>query len=329
VTTRRGLVLGGGGMLGAAWMVGALVALEEVHGVPVGDFDIVVGTSAGSVLTALVGAGVSPRQLYDHQLGLTVDEGPLAGYWWDYDAAAGGSRPVVPRFGPGSAKMLASNLSRARSMPPTALLSGLLPEGRGSLARIGHLVEAVTPAGEWSQHPGVWIVTMDYETGRRVPFGQPGSPPASLAEAVMASCAIPAWYAPVEINGHRYVDGGTCSATSVDLLADEGLDEVFVIAPMVSFALDSPNTLVTRLERRWRVQVTKRCLTEAAKVHRAGADVTVLGPGPEDLEAMGANLMDGSRRLDVLETSVQTSKAALAQPDHHEPMRVGRRLGTA
>jgi NTE family protein len=316
-------------MLGAAWMVGALVALEEVHGIEVGDVDYVLGTSAGSVLTALVGAGVTPSQLYDHQLGLTVDEGPLAGYWWDYDAAAGSSRPVVPRFGPGSAKMLAANLGRARSMPPTALLSGLLPEGRGSLARIGHLVEAVTSPGEWSQHPGVWIVTMDYETGRRVAFGQPGAPPAALAEAVMASCAIPAWYAPVEINGHRYVDGGTCSATSVDLLADLGLDEVFVIAPMVSFALDSPNTLVTRLERRWRVQVTKRCLTEAAKVHRAGTDVTVLGPGPEDLEAMGANLMDGSRRLEVLETSVRTSTIALTRPDHHEPATADRQQGTA
>jgi NTE family protein len=158
---------------------------------------------------------------------------------------------------------------------------------------------------------------MDYETGERVAFGTPGAPPADLAEAVMASCAIPAWFSPVVINGRRYVDGGTCSATSVDLLADLGLDEVFVVAPMVSFALDQPSSLLTRLERRWRVQVTKRCLTEAAKVHRSGTEVTILGPGPQDLEAMGANLMDVSRRPLVVETSLRTSAEALSEPGNY------------
>ena len=67
--------------------------------------------------------------------------------------------------------------------------------------------------------------------GKRVPFGKPGAPVAPLSDAVMASCAIPAWFQPVEINGHKYVDGGACSATSVDLVADMGLDEVYVLAP--------------------------------------------------------------------------------------------------
>jgi NTE family protein len=87
---------------------------------------------------------------------------------------------------------------------------------------------------------------------------------------------------------------------------------------MVSFALDQPSTLLTRLERRWRVQVTKRCLTEAAKVHRSGTEVTILGPGPEDLEAMGANLMDVTRRPLVMETSLRTSGAALRDPGQYE-----------
>ncbi len=312
---RRGLVLGGGGMLGAAWSVGALLALEERFGFDVRDFDYLVGTSAGSVLAALLGAGGTPEELLAHQRGEQLSSGPFAGFWWDYDHAVGRSRPEVPKFGPAGMKMVASNLGRMRSMPATALLSGFLPEGRGSLARLGHLIEAVTPPGEWSQHPGVWISTMDYENGRRVVFGQPGSPPASLAEAVMASCSIPAWYAPTEINGKRYIDGGACSATSIDVLADLDLDEVFVVAPMVSFAVDAPGTLLTKLERRWRVQVTKRSLAEAAKVQRAGAKVTLLGPGPEDLVAMGVNVMDHTRRPMVLETSLKTCREALDSCD--------------
>lgn len=303
-------------MLGAAWMVGALWAIEQVHQIDLRTVDYLVGTSAGSIIAALLASEVTPDQLRRHQLGEVVEDGPLAGYWWDYDNATGGSRPGVPRFGPGSTGIM-RNIGRFRQMPPTAVLSAFLPEGRGSLARIGHLVESVNPPGEWTRHPGTFIVTMDYETGERVAFGSPGAPPADLAEAVMASCSIPAWFAPMVINGRRYVDGGACSATSVDLLADLGLDEVFVVAPMVSFALDRPSTLVTRLERRWRVQVTKRCLTEAAKVHRSGTEVTILGPGPEDLEAMGANLMDVRRRPFVLETSLHTSVAALTEPGQY------------
>jgi NTE family protein len=140
-----------------------------------------------------------------------------------------------------------------------------------------------------------------------------------LADAVMASCAIPGWFAPAEFGGHRYIDGGAWSATNLDLLAGLDLDEVYVIAPMVSFDLDHPRDVTARLERRWRVQVTKRCLQEAEKVRAAGTTVTILGPAPEDLEVMGGNAMDSSRRLRVLETSLQTTPQQLRDPDHLGP----------
>jgi NTE family protein len=147
-----------------------------------------------------------------------------------------------------------------------------------------------------------------------VAFGRPGAPQALLDEAVMASCAIPGWYAPVPIDGARYVDGGACSTTNVDLLADLGLDEVYVLAPMAAFVQDRPRRLLTRIERRIRRQVTRRLLHETAKLDGSGVALTVLTPGPEDLRAMGSNLMDPSRRLDVLETSLSTSMAALRHP---------------
>ena len=199
------------------------------------------------------------------------------------------------------------------------ILSGFLPTGTGSLARVGHLVEAITPMGEWSPHPNVWIVAMDYDDGRRVTFGKAGAPEAPLSDAVMASCAIPAWFAPVRIEGREYVDGGTWSATNADLVAGHDLDEVYVLAPMVSFHLDRPASLLTRLERRWRLQVTKRCLHEADKVRANGANVTVVGPGPEDLEAMGGNAMDLPRRIKVLETSLRTSVQSLRDPENVGP----------
>jgi NTE family protein len=313
---RRGLVLGGGGVLGGTWAVGALAALEEEYGFPAAEADVIVGTSAGSVLAALVGAGVTVPQLCRHYVDDEVTEGPLAGYVFDPVQATGGSRPGLPRLlGPGSPKLIGSSLRRLGQLPATAVLSAFLPEGTKSLERIGHLVDAVTPLGHWSPHRGVWVVAMDYEDGRRVVFGRPGAPVVPLASAVVASCSIPGWFQPVVINGRTYVDGGALSATSIDVLAHAGLDEVFVVAPMVSFESDRPTSVAARLERRWREQITKAARQEAAVVRAAGTVVRMIGPGPEDLAAIGANLMDDTRRRFVLETSLRTSGRAWREAD--------------
>jgi NTE family protein len=315
-----GLVLGGGGVLGGAWMVGALSALQRVHGIDPRQARMLVGTSAGSLVAALLGAGVSVAELRAHQLGEPASSGPLAELEWDYETATGGSVPTRPRLTPGSARLVAHNAHRLRRLPPTAVLAALVPEGKGSLHAVGRLVRDVqlavgAPVDGWSAHRGVRVVAMDYASGHRVAFGAPGGPPAALADAVMASCAIPGWYSPVVIGGVRYVDGGACSATNVDLLAGAGLDEVFVLAPMVSFTADAPVHWRARMERAWRQRVTRRCLHEVAKVHASGTEVTVLGPGREDLEVIGGNLMAVDRRRAVLETSMRTSTEALVDPE--------------
>ena len=315
-TPRRGLVLGGGGVLGGTWAVGALAAMEQQFGFSAADADIIVGTSAGSVIAALVGAGVTVDQLRHHYVDDAVPDGPLAGYAFDPVQATGGSRPGMPKLlGPGSPRLIGSSLRRLGQVPATTLVSAFMPEGTRSLERIGHLVDAVTPLGEWSPHRGVWVVAMDYEDGKRVVFGRPGSPVVPLSSAVVASCSIPGWFQPVVIKGRTYVDGGAVSATSVDVLAHAGLDEVYVVAPMVSFATDRPSSVAARLERRWRGQLTKAARQEAAVVRAAGATVRMVGPGPEDLVAIGANLMDDTRRRFVLETSLRTSVAAWREAD--------------
>jgi NTE family protein len=305
------LVLGAGGVLGAAWTIGAMAALEEAEGFEVGSCDHIVGTSAGAVLAALVGAGVKAADLLDDQRGRTVRQGPLAGYTYDHDRATGGALPSVPRPRMGSTRLLMRAVRHPRSVTPLAAAASLLPTGRGSLWTVRHLVDAINPIGQWSPHPGVWVVAMDYDSGRRVAFGKPGEPEAELAEAVLASCSIPAWYAPVTIAGRRYIDGGTCSPTSLDLLADLGLDEVFVLAPMCSFDYDQPASVGARVERSFRRTVTRRMVREAGRVRSGGTQVTLIGPGREDLEAIGANLMDPSRRQAVIETSLRTSAEAL------------------
>ena len=310
---RTGLVLGAGGVLGAAWTIGALAALQEVRGEPPRDADVLVGTSAGSVLAAFLGCGVGVEVLLDHQRGI-VDASPhgtAPTIAFDPDLDSGGALPPLPRPGIGSARGVLSAVAKPWRVTPMGALSTVLPRGRGPLDPVGGLVDAVCPAGAWAAHPATWIVAMDVDRARRVVFGRDGAPHASLRQAVMASCAIPGWYSPIPIGGRRYVDGGACSPTSLDLLAPLELDEVVVLSPMTSLDYDRPSSVAGRLERRFRRVVTKRLIGEVKKVAATGTKVTLLGPTGEDLAAIGANLMDPSRREHVLETSLRTSAAAL------------------
>ncbi len=314
---RTGLVLGGGGTLGAAWMIGAMAALHEELGFDPRQADLIVGTSAGAILAALLGAGAGPRDLWEHQQSGVVPDGPLAGRIFDYDHAAGGGAMLRPQPGIGSPKLIARSVRHPRRYPKTVVFSAFVPPGRGSLGDIGRMVEDVIPSGSWSPHPGVRIVAMDYDTGERVAFGGPGAPSTGLAEAVVASCSIPGWFAPAVIDGRRYIDGGIFSNTSLDLLvADElpggvPLDEVYVLAPSAARGYDRPRGALGRLERAYRHSATRQMLLEARKVRQSGSRVIILCPGPRDLEAFGANLMDPSRRAEVLATARRTTSEFL------------------
>ena len=307
--TRRGVVLGAGGVLGAAWTIGALTAVEAELGCDLREAELLLGTSAGSVLAAFLGAGVGVETLRNHQQGVVGPDDPQISY--DPDRDSGGALPPLPRPFIGSPRGVVSSALRPWRTTPMMALSAVLPQGRGTLAPIGELVDAVVPPGEWAPHPQTWVVAMDYASGRRTVFGRPGAPEAGLRDAVMASCAIPGWYAPVRIGRRSYVDGGACSPTSLDLVARLELDEVVVLSPMTSLDYDVPTAVAARLERRFRRLVTKRLVGEVKKVAARGTKVTLLCPGAEDLAVIGANMMDPRRREQVLETSLRTSTAAL------------------
>ncbi|ONH53028.1 patatin [Frankia sp. CcI49] len=335
--SHRGLVLGAGGVLGSAWMIGALRAIETEQGIDVRDHDVVVGTSAGSVIAALLGLGVGADVMVNSERGIFEPGYPVLDY-----RDLGASLPPRPRMRMGSPRLLTATALHPRQASPMVALAALLPQGRGQIAAIGDLVSAAVarldepldplsakrsasvPPGArrgrtptalrpngWPRSPGLRVVAMDFDTGGRVLFGSESAPPAPLPEAVMASCAIPGWYAPIRIAGRRFVDGGTRSPASLDLLADSDLDEVTVLAPACSFECDRPRGAVALVERQMRRAATRRLAREIELVQAAGIRVTVLCPGPEDLEVIGGNMMDLTRRAEVFETSLRTSTQAL------------------
>ncbi|MDH6707174.1 NTE family protein [Kitasatospora sp. MAA19] len=346
---RRGLVLGGGGMLGAAWTVGALCAVEEATGWRPGGADVLLGTSAGSILGAMLVGGVRVEQLRDHQRGLPVTDGPLAGVAFDYDTAAGGALPSRPRAGIGSPGLLRDAVRHPREYPLLTMVSAMAPHGRGSLAPVGELVRGLLGPGGWplpdadggAGAAALRVAAVDYRNGHRVVFGDPDAPVVAVADAVMASCAIPGWFAPVRLNGSAYVDGGCWSATNADLLLGRGLDEVYVLAPMAlrlrpradrtdgadgaggtargtlaglrewRADRDRPRGVLAQLVSRYRRAVTRQLLREAALLRAEGVRVRLLAPTPADLAVMGPNMMDPARRDTVLESALRSSREAL------------------
>jgi NTE family protein len=317
---RVGLVLGAGGVLGAAWMTGALPALQERLPCALGDVDLIIGTSAGSVIAAALRCGIGIDEMIAHQRGEAV--GPLGES--AVDQLTEGPWPPAPQLRLGSARLMLALLLTPHRVHPSVLASAWLPRGRGTHAALRDMVRALhchsfglpadgEPPSDWVDGQ-TWIVAVDYDSGRRAVFGRPGAPPARLTDAVAASCSIPGWYQPMVIGGRRYVDGGVRSPTSLGMMARAGIDEVFVLAPMASVVAGRPRLPHERLERQLRALITMTMLREVRALRAAGIRVTVLTPGPEDLAVMGVNLMDPRRRRLVFETSLTTSAAALASP---------------
>ncbi|HEU4658548.1 MAG TPA: patatin-like phospholipase family protein [Capillimicrobium sp.] len=307
---RVGLVLGAGGVVGASWLIGALEALEAETGWSPSSADRIVGTSAGSVIGTLTAARIPPAILGAYASGRSLD-----GYA-DLELAAGIEIDVeeierdspdrfrlamaLPPIGPGSWRMALNTLRNPLRHPPAAVIGGWLPRGVVCTSPIRRLIERFVPDG-WPDGDQLRIVATDYRTGKRVCFGRKDAPEAGVADAVAASCAIPAFYHPVTIAGRRYVDGGLCSASNLDLLCGEGLDVAICLNPMSSADKVRALTPSQRLAAAMRGWSGRRLEHEVGKLEAAGTQVIVLTPTAEDLAVMGTNLMSRKRRAEVTE----------------------------
>jgi NTE family protein len=305
VGIRRGLVLGCGGTVGGAWTVGALAVVAHDLGWDPRDAEVIVGTSSGSSIAAMLGAGFGVEEL----LAAQRDEPSAPAAARAFFTRPPRDRPPVPRPGVTSLALAAHG---ARHRAPLAAAAGLAPVGTGRPAFLDPLADHLAAGSGWVTHPATWLVGVDLGRARRVAFGAPGAPTVPLRHALHASWAIPGWYRPMRAHGRRYADGGILSPASADLIAPLQLDEVVLIAPMVSVGPVDPHGLGRRLEsvglRRGMTRIVDR---EVAGIERAGTRVLRIHPGAADLEAMGPNFMDPRRRLAGLAAALATGPASL------------------
>jgi NTE family protein len=243
---RVALVLGGGGITGAAYHLGVLNAMNAMsERATVNDFDLYVGTSAGAVIAACLANGVTPEELV---------------------LANTAHRPTsIPPIGPDEI-MPPDRRGIARSLLrwPMSVLGALRqyaghPFTTRLIDGLGALAEGLPPAlyttdgterylRKLLDSPGrsnrfgetrrkLLIAATDLDSAERVVFGDERADVA-ISEAVAASTAIPLLYAPRQIGDHTYLDGGLKSTTNIEVAIAHGAKLVVCVNPLVPYVHD-------------------------------------------------------------------------------------------
>ncbi|SIR74849.1 patatin-like phospholipase family protein [Williamsia sterculiae] len=228
--TTRALVLGGGGITGTAWQAGMLCGLAK-RGVDLTEADLIVGTSAGSVTGALLRSGIGVEELYDMQQRPPLDTMDV------HMSLLTTLRLAVELLRSGRDEEL-----RGRRLGRWALDRAVHPDVPTAQARFAAMRARRVP--DFWPDGALHVAAVDAQSGALRVFTRDDGVP--LHRAVAASCAIPGAYTPVEIDGHRYVDGGARSSANADLA--RGHDRVVVLAP-IDAPIPFSQTIVRQLRR--------------------------------------------------------------------------------
>ena len=305
---RSALVLSGGGIVGGAWMVGALHAIAMETGWDPGSADYVLGTSAGSMIGAMLVTAMPAWLLRAYGSGEELREDGAHPFGASFRVHWTFPRPVLA-----SPELALRSLREPWRYGPAGILAWL-PQGVISTEPLKAAIRRFVPSG-WTAHDHLWVTAVDYDSGQRVVFGRAGEPLADLADAVAASCAIPGFYHPVAIRGRRYIDGGMYSPANLDVVRDTDAEVVVCINPVSSrergglFSAAGPLAALVRGDNRVLID------REALMLRRAGKRVVLVEPTAADLRVMGFNYMSRKRLDLVVEAAELTVTKMLRRPE--------------
>ncbi|HEX5989556.1 MAG TPA: patatin-like phospholipase family protein [Solirubrobacterales bacterium] len=337
--SKTALVLGGGGFTGGVYEIGALRALDLLAvNSTVNNFDVYVGTSAGSFVASMLANGVTPEEMMqvinsDDNMGLE-----------DLDL----NKVLKPNYLGFLGKAAALPLRTAellRSLVRIGELSAIdigvglaeaLPTGIYSGSGLSDYVEEVLgDAGRVNDFrlldPELYLTATDLDTCERIVFGEEDWSDVPISKAVECSTCLPIVYKPVDLKGRQFVDGGIRSTTNVDIAVEKGAKFIVVVNPLVPYVNDFEKTIPTVFGRRVR-RVSDMGLPAIAnqtfrliahqRLHQAveqwqekypGVDIVLLEPEPNDELMFGTPIMDYSRRLQIARHGFESVTATLAQ----------------
>jgi NTE family protein len=268
----RALVLGGGGLAGIGWEWGIIAGLAA-RGVVLGAADLVIGTSAGSVVGAPLASDLDVEERYRQQL-----------------VAPGGE--MAARMRPLTMARCGWALLRSRDQRQVGRRLGrvaLTTRTEAASAR-REVIASRLPVRTWPERR-LLITAVDADSGERVAFERDAG--VELIDAVAASCAVPGVWPPIPIDGRRYIDGGVCSATNADLAAEAA--RVVILAPLVRGFGPIPS------------------VDRQAAALRRHAEVVVVQPDTAALRAFGRNVLDPARRAPAARAGLAQAEQVAAE----------------
>jgi NTE family protein len=337
--SRTALVLGGGGFTGGVYEIGALRALDLLAvNRTVNDFDVFVGTSAGSFVSSLVANGVTPEEMMR-----VVNQQPPSPFR-DVDRGQL-MRPNVTEFAQSAALLPLRLLGVLKTVATQRGLSLVdiaaeiaqgLPSGLYSTRGVEQYLDGVLAEdGRVNDfrllQRELYLTATDLDTTERIVLGGEGWEDVSIAKAVSASTALPMVYKPVELGGRQLIDGGIRSTTNVDIAVERGAKFIVVVNPLVPFVNDfqreTPTALGSRVRRvadmgfaqigyqTFKLLAHQR-LHEAVghwKERYPGVDIVLIEPKPDDRLMFETHIMNFTRRVDIARHGFESVTLRLAE----------------
>jgi NTE family protein len=337
--SKTALVLGGGGFTGGVYEIGALRALDLLAvNSTVNNFDVYVGTSAGSFVAGMLANGVTPDEM------MQVLNERVPSDLEDLDL----NRVLKPNYLGFLSKAvslplrtveLVRQLARIGELSAMDVGVGLaegLPSGLYSNAGLADYVEeALGEGGRINDFrlldPELYLTATDLDTCERIVFGEDGWSDVPISKAIQCSTCLPIVYKPVDLKGRQLVDGGIRSTTNVDIAVEKGAKFIVVVNPLVPYVNDFQKTIPTVTGSRVRRvsdmglpaigNQTFRLIAHQ-RLHQAvgmwqekypGVDIVLVEPDPNDELMFGTPIMDYSRRLEIARHGFESVTATLAR----------------
>jgi NTE family protein len=341
---RRGdksaLVLGGGGFTGGVYEIGALRAFDLLAvNRTVNDFDIYVGTSAGSFVASMVSNGVTPEEMMrvlNKALPSPIDDPTLRTLLRPNYRGIAGRLALLPLRVVGTLRHLAGNLGEISMVDVVMGLAEGLPTGiyhnRGIEKYMREVLSAPDRSDDFRQlDPELRLVATDLDTCERVVLGEGDWADVPISKAVAASGALPIVYEPYELRGRQLIDGGIISTTNVDLAVEMGAKFIVVVNPLVPYVNDFQKRIPTVFGSRVR-RVSDMGMTAIgnqafrllahARLHLAieswkerfpDVDIILIEPEFDDELMFGTSILDYSSRLTIAKHGFESVTVKLAR----------------
>ncbi|MCW3050691.1 MAG: patatin-like phospholipase family protein [Solirubrobacterales bacterium] len=340
VRSKTALVLGGGGFTGGVYEIGALRALDLLWvNRTTNDFDVYVGTSAGSFVASMAANGITPEEMMrvvNQQVPTPfrdIDLGTvLRPNLWDF-VKSGATMPL--RLG-SVMRTLASQFPSISAMDVVLGLAEALPSGMYSGSGIEEYVRTVLSDPDRSDDfrmldNELYMAATDLDTCERIVFGAQGWDDIAISTAVRASTALPMVYSPVRVRDRELVDGGIVSTTNIDLAVEAGAKFVVVVNPLVPYVNDFSKTVTTLAGRRARhvsdmgfPQIGYQAFKLLAyqRLHEMarqwgdrypGVDIVLIEPEPDDELMFQTSIMNFASRVAIARHGFESVTMRLAE----------------